>query len=95
MRRLFVGLGIVMLLVTAAAWTLASYTEGRIRANTEAIIMADRVDVKTSPAPDATSAFVLHAGTKVVIRNRNDGWIEIRLANGNVGWMPADALEII
>lgn len=94
-RRLFIGLGIVMLLVTAAAWTLASYTEGRIRANTEAIIMADRVDVKTSPAPDATSAFVLHAGTKVVIRNRNDGWIEIRLANGNVGWMPADALEII
>lgn len=94
-RRVLVGLGIIMMMAAATGWILASFTDGRIRANTEAIIMADRVDVKTSPAPDATSAFVLHAGTKVVIRNRSAAWIEIRLANGNVGWMPADALEVI
>lgn len=61
----------------------------------EAIIMKPKLDVKGSPSEDALEVFLLHEGTKVSIRNEQNGWYEISIANGNVGWVPANTVAPI
>jgi tetratricopeptide (TPR) repeat protein len=61
----------------------------------EAIIMASSVTVLGSPAESSTKLFILHKGSKVVVKEENNGWLEVRIANGNVGWVKATQVEKI
>ena len=62
----------------------------------EAVILADRVDVMSAPNPEGgIEVFTLHEGTKVRLDQRAGDWIEIILADGKVGWVKREVLEII
>jgi hypothetical protein len=61
-----------------------------------AVILADEVPVQSAPADDpALQVFTVHEGTKVRIDRRTDEWLEIVLADGKVGWVRAQVLEVI
>jgi len=61
----------------------------------QAIIFASSVTIKSGPVEKSGSLFVLHDGTKVNILENNNGWMKIRLGNGNEGWIKAgDVKEI-
>jgi len=64
------------------------------RAARSGIIWTDRVEVKTAPGA-AENAFVIHAGTRVNILRSEGEFREIRLANGHVGWLPAETIKEI
>ncbi|QJD98304.1 tetratricopeptide repeat protein [Mucilaginibacter robiniae] len=53
----------------------------------EAIIFGGAVAVKSTPATAAKSLLVLHDGTKVGVLNNQNGWMKIKLPNGNEGWV--------
>ncbi|MDZ7266387.1 MAG: tetratricopeptide repeat protein [candidate division KSB1 bacterium] len=59
------------------------------------IVLEKRVVVHTSPAADATEAFILHEGAKVQVQESNGSWARIRLADGKVGWLPQAAVGVI
>jgi hypothetical protein len=61
----------------------------------EAIIVAEIVTVKNSPDAKSTDAFVLHGGVKIQITDQVNEWLQIRLADGKVGWMEGSATETI
>ncbi|MBN2000813.1 tetratricopeptide repeat protein [candidate division KSB1 bacterium] len=56
----------------------------------EGVILAEKVDVKSSPAVDATDVFALHEGSKVRIYESSGEFFRIELPNGNVGWIPEE-----
>lgn len=61
----------------------------------EAVIFGSSVIVKSGPVEKAGSLFVIHEGTKVNVLDDSSGWMKIKLANGNEGWIKmADAREI-
>ncbi|MDR1738952.1 MAG: tetratricopeptide repeat protein [Candidatus Symbiothrix sp.] len=60
-----------------------------------AIIFAPTTTIKSTPDVSGTDLFILHEGTKVDIKNRLGDWNEIETADGNVGWIASDELEII
>lgn len=61
-----------------------------------AIIMAPSVTVKSTPNESGTELFILHEGRKVMIKdNSMKDWKEIKLEDGNVGWVPTNVIEII
>lgn len=61
----------------------------------QAIIFGATVNVKGSPADKAKPLFVIHEGTLVGVEDEKDGWLRIKLLNGNEGWIVAsDAREI-
>ncbi len=60
-----------------------------------AIIFAPSTTGKGSPDESGTDLFVLHEGTKVKVKSTLNGWVEIQMADGNVGWIPEKDLEII
>ncbi|MBK8500314.1 MAG: tetratricopeptide repeat protein [Flavobacteriales bacterium] len=81
-----------LLLCLGFAWVRHS----ELRDDSEAIIMAPKVDVRGEPRPSATVLFVLHKGTKVTVLQQDEqGWSEVQLPNGNVGWMPPATVERI
>ena len=61
----------------------------------KAIIFSPSVSGKSSPDNSGTDLFILHEGTKVTIEDTVGEWFEIRLTDGNKGWVPANSLTII
>ncbi|MBK7945513.1 MAG: hypothetical protein IPJ85_09475 [Flavobacteriales bacterium] len=82
-----------MLLMISIAFAAARHRHSAVRDT--AIIMAPRMDARAEPAEGAKPLFILHKGAKVEVRDSMNGWNEVRLPNGSVGWMPASAMERI
>jgi tetratricopeptide (TPR) repeat protein len=61
----------------------------------KAIIATPVVSGKSSPDSSGTDLFVLHEGTKVSVEDEVGDWLEIRLSDGNKGWVPINTLNII
>ncbi len=61
----------------------------------EAIVVAKRIDVTSSPSKDATEVFALHEGVKVKISERSGDFLKIELSDGKIGWINAGTVEII
>jgi tetratricopeptide (TPR) repeat protein len=58
-----------------------------IRNSHGAIVIAPVVNVKSSPDEQGTSVFVLHEGTRVVLMDSVQQWKEVRIPDGNKGWI--------
>ena len=62
----------------------------------EAVVVAPEARVLSAPSAEGgLTVFTLHAGTKVRIDQRSGAWAEVVLADGKVGWLELDALEVI
>jgi tetratricopeptide (TPR) repeat protein len=61
----------------------------------KAIITSPLISGKSSPDKSGNDLFVLHEGTKVTIEDEVGEWLEIRLSDGNKGWVPGNSIIII
>ena len=62
----------------------------------EAVVMAVEARVLSAPSEEGgLTVFTLHEGTRVRIDRRAGEWAEIVLADGKVGWLPLEVLEVI
>jgi len=63
----------------------------------EAIIMDSAVEIKTAPSDEYSTAFTLHEGTTVIVKQRQNDWVRITLPGNQAftGWVPDQSLEII
>lgn len=88
-------LAILFLFVTASSLVLSQRNKYLVYDSNKAIIFSPAVSGKSSPDSSGTDLFVLHEGTKVTIEDEVGEWYEIRLSDGNKGWVPANCLNII
>jgi tetratricopeptide (TPR) repeat protein len=58
----------------------------------KAIITSPLANGKSSPDKSGNDLFVLHEGTKVTVEDGVGEWLEIRLSDGNKGWVPGNSL---
>ncbi|MBF6627355.1 MAG: tetratricopeptide repeat protein [Proteiniphilum sp.] len=87
--------GIVLFLLVIVT-NIFAFSQKRERLEREsAIVMTGAVMVKASPDQNSNQLFELHEGTKVKIRNSDSNWYEIEIANGSVGWLSQETVEII
>jgi len=61
----------------------------------DAIILTPSIVVKSSPSEGGTELFLIHEGLKVKITDKLGEWREIKLTNGNEGWIKETDLIII
>ena len=86
----FLGMASLALGLTGF-WGISKCHE-RMEAPGQVVVMSARVDVTSAPVESGTVLFQLHEGTRACILDRTEGWTEIELDNGNVGWLPDDAI---
>ena len=94
-KRLALIVAGIAFLLTATSIAFAWDRHAEVTAHDQAIVLAPKVDVTSEPRSGGTILFVLHEGTKVKVQGERNGWTEVKLANGNVGWMPEGSLEKI
>jgi tetratricopeptide (TPR) repeat protein len=90
---LFSGLG--LLLVLAITIFLLIVKINREQTLISGVVVEQSITVKTSPDFKSTDAFVIHEGLKVILEDKLDDWLKIKLADGKVGWVENDAVERI
>ena len=83
------------LVFSLTAITLSSRNNTLINNSRKAIIFSPVVTGKSSPDASGSDLFTLHEGSKVSIERRVGNWLEIRLSDGNKGWIPDNSLEVI
>lgn len=81
-------ISLIALLLCVACVSFAAKKSSYIKSDNEAIIMKPTITVKSSPSSSGVDLFVLHEGTKVEITEIDGDWSKIKIADGNVGWIP-------
>lgn len=87
--------GFFMVLVTVLLFFLAKNKRDQTAFSTEAIVLSGSVTVTGSPSENGTKLFILHEGTKVSINESTEDWTEIKISNGNTGWVKNSVLGTI
>jgi tetratricopeptide (TPR) repeat protein len=80
--------GIAAIVISAFTFSFAAEQKKEIKNRNQAVVFCPRVTVKSSPSQSGTDLFLIYEGLKVEITGNIDKWTEIKLADGNKGWLP-------
>ena len=95
-RKISFSFSIFFLLLSILSFIFATTQMGNLKERDTAIIMSPSVTVKSTPTSAGTDLFIIHEGRKVKILDSSmKEWVEIRLEDGNTGWIPVSVMEII
>lgn len=87
-KRVAFWIGIVSIVFSGFTFSLAAQQKNKINVRNHAIVFCPRVTVKSSPAQSGTDLFLIYEGLKLEVTDSLSNWKEIRLADGNQGWLP-------
>jgi tetratricopeptide (TPR) repeat protein len=94
-RRMTFWAGLIFSVLLLTSFYIAYQQYNLQSSDNYAIVFTPTVTVKSSPAKNSVDLFVIHEGTKVEITDQVEGWYEIRIANGSIGWLPMDSMKKI
>ena len=80
--------GILALVIAGITFSFAARQKKKMVERNHAIVFCPRITVKSSPSETGTDLFLLYEGVKVEITDSLNAWKEIKLPDGNIGWMP-------
>ena len=83
------------LVISLTSIALSSKNNSLVNSSRKAVIFSPVVNGKSSPDASGSDLFILHEGSKVSVESRVGEWLEIRLSDGNKGWVPENCLEVI
>jgi len=88
---------IALSLLIVSGSTLAFSLRNRYLLNYsgKAIVDCPQVSGRSSPDERGNELFLIHEGTKVTVTDSLKVWYEIRLPDGNKGWVPRNCVEKI
>lgn len=95
MKKLGFSLGILFLLFSGITVLFANKQYHRQVDRDYAIVMTPSVVVRGAPDDSGTELFVVHEGLKVRVIETLGEWYNVRLADGNEGWIGQSDLEKI
>lgn len=87
-KRLTFWGGLLLLIISAFGFSFAGRQKKALDERNYAIVFCPRVAVKSSPSATGTDLFLIHEGLKIEITDSLNRWKEIRIPDGNKGWMP-------
>ncbi len=88
-------LALLFIIISLSSLAFTFRNKSLVYDSQKAVIFSPVVNGKSSPDDSGTDLFVIHEGTKVTVEDEVGEWLEIRLSDGNKGWVPANNLEII
>lgn len=94
-KKVGFSIGILSFLLTLGTMYFAMRQNERVTEREYAIITTPSVTVKGAPDKSGTSLFLIHEGLKVKVVGELGDWYNIRLTDGNEGWIAKADLEKI
>ena len=84
--KIFSAITVIILLITQTSYH-NNFTKKY------AIIFSETITVNSAPTISSNNLFTLHAGSKVEITDTIGNWINIKIANGNSGWINHNTIK--
>lgn len=82
--------------VLAALFTIIAFLQFNSANDGEyGILFEPSIEVRNDPSEAASTAFVLHEGSKLKILDQNEHWFKVSFGKSKVGWLPKKSLKII
>lgn len=94
-KRLFFTGSVLCLLLLIISITISYKEYSYSKSNIEAIVFAEKTEVKNSPTFNSEDIFTLHEGTKVKVLDSIDNWKKIKLADGKIGWIDSEDIKLL
>lgn len=94
-RKTGFSLGSILIVVCVLTFILTQAHYNFLNNQKSGIIIVPTLTVKGAPDESGTDLFVIHEGTKVLIKDMVGKWSEIKLQNGEKGWIRFSDIEII
>ena len=94
LRKTMFVVGSLLLVLTLFSIVDATISARNVTHNHQAVVTAPMVVVKGAPDPSAVEKFVLHEGTELQIKETDENWWLITIADGKEGWIDAGAEKI-
>lgn len=94
-KRLTFSFAVISFVIFIFSTIFSAQEKERLTLRNQAIVFQSVVTVKSSPGESGKDLFILHSGTKVQITKAIGSWVEIRIADGNKGWINSEAVELI
>ncbi|PLW99836.1 MAG: hypothetical protein C0594_16510 [Marinilabiliales bacterium] len=95
LKKFSFWMGILSLLFSVLFFYFASIQFDETMEQNAAIVFTPSVTVKGSPDESGTDLFQVHEGLKVYVQDEVGEWVEIKIADGNVGWIKEGDIVII
>ena len=95
LRKIAFWGGIILIIFSGFSYSFASAQKKKAENSNYAIVFCPRTTVKSAPSETGTDLFIIYEGLKVEITNSVNSWKEIKLSDGNKGWLPESCVVII
>jgi tetratricopeptide (TPR) repeat protein len=94
-KRISFGFCVFFFFLCIGGLSCGYIQKSNVERTDEAIVFASSVTVKSSPDDSGNNLFILHEGIKVRIEDHIGEWCEIRIADGNKGWIRKKDIVVI
>jgi tetratricopeptide (TPR) repeat protein len=91
-KKLGFSTGVLLIALSLTGFLLMRNRKHVIQYSRGAIVMTPVVNVKSSPDEQGTNVFTLHEGTHVTMVDSVQQWKEVKIPDGNKGWVPDSVL---
>lgn len=91
MKRLTFYTGLIALVWAGFSVYAAEKAYDHSMNDKRAVIFASTLTAKSAPDQKGKDLFVIHEGLVVTVTDDLNGWVRIKLSNGDVGWIPEGA----
>lgn len=94
-RLLSFWLAVAALLLSALTVSLALRNNSLVNNNSRAVVTCSIVTGRSAPGDNGSELFVIHSGATVTVEQELGDFLEVRLPDGNKGWLRGDCMEKI
>lgn len=94
-KKISFALAIIGIIVSISTYSLSSSKKEMIETRKGAIVKTPSVTILSAPNENGTELFVIHEGLKVSINSQIDDWYEVKLSDGNMGWLKKTDVIVI
>jgi len=94
-KRFFFTASIICMLLLMVSVSVSYKEYSYSISNVDAIVFAEKTEVKNAPTFNSEDVFTLHEGTKVKVLDSIDNWKKIKLADGKIGWIDAEDIKVL
>lgn len=94
-KRLLFSIALFALMLSVLTFIVANTSHKRAVSRTIGVVTTPSVTVQSTPHAEGTKLFTIHEGITVTLSTYIEGWYEIRLDDGRVGWIQEKDIEEI
>ena len=95
LRGLSIPVGILAFILSVGSFFISKSAFDYVTNRTLGVVMSPSVTIRSTPYEEGTKLFTIHEGLTVNITTKVEGWYEIRLEDGRVGWLMTKDVEAI